>query len=77
MEVEEVEQSLIKAETVGKRLAVSKRQVFRLDSSGRIPEPVRIGASVRWRQSDIQRWIDLDCPDRKTFESMKGNKNGK
>lgn len=68
-------EKLMTAGTVGERLALSKRQIFRLNSSGRIPTPVRIGGSVRWRHSDIEQWIDIDCPDRKTFENRKGIKN--
>ena len=63
---------LLNAKTVGEMLSLSKRQIFRLKSSGRIPAPVKIGGSVRWRQTDITDWIQLDCPDRKTFELMKG-----
>jgi predicted DNA-binding transcriptional regulator AlpA len=42
-----------------------------LRSSGRLPKPVNIGGSVRWRASDIEKWIDWGCPDRKTFEARK------
>ncbi|MCE5341289.1 MAG: AlpA family phage regulatory protein [Planctomycetaceae bacterium] len=66
-------ENLLTAKTVGERLSLSKRQIFRLNSSGKIPAPIRIGGSVRWRQSDIKRWVDLNCPERKFFELKKGN----
>ena len=63
---------LLDAKTFGQRLSLSKRQIFRLSSAGRIPKPVRIGGSVRWRQKDIEDFIDWGCPDRKEFEARKG-----
>lgn len=43
-------------------LGMSKRTVWRLLSVGRIPEPVRIGGSTRWRLDEVRRWIDSGCP---------------
>lgn len=65
---------LLSAKTLGEMLSLSKRQVFRLNSSGKVPAPVRIGGSVRWRQNDIEQWISLDCPERKQFEAMQVDK---
>lgn len=64
-------QFAINAKTFGQRLALSKRQIFRLNSCGRIPAPVKIGGSVRWRISDVELWLEWNCPDRKTFEARK------
>ena len=73
-EKERSSEKLLSAKAVGEMLSLSKRTIFRLDSSGRIPAPVRIGGSVRWPQSHIQKWISLGCVDRKTFEVIKGGK---
>ena len=62
-------EKLLTAEAVAERLSLSKRQVFRLNSSGRIPKPVRIGGSVRWKSSDILRWIELGCCSRAEFDT--------
>lgn len=67
-------QKLLNVEAVAETLSLSKRTIFRLDSSGKIPAPVRINGSVRWRESDIERWISLGCPDRQTFEIRRGQK---
>jgi len=64
---------LLSAADCARMCHISKRQWFRLNSSGKIPAPVRIGGSVRWRQSDIEHWLDLCCPDRQTFETVKGS----
>lgn len=62
---------LLTAEAVGELLSLSKRTVFRMNSSGRIPKPVRIGGSVRWRANDIEKWIEWDCNSREEFKARK------
>ncbi len=65
-----VTEKLLTAKEVGQMLSLSKRQIFRLNSSGKIPAPVRIGGSVRWRlERDILPWLTMGCPDRRTFEA--------
>ena len=54
----------------------SKRQVFRLNSAGKIPSPVRIGGSLRWRLSDIELWMDCEC-DMVAFRARTGESNAK
>ena len=49
---------------VARALHCSARHVCRLSDSGRIPPPVKVGALVRWRRDDIERWIQDGCPDR-------------
>jgi len=61
---------LLTAKELGKILSLSKRQIFRLNSCGKIPAPIRIGGSVRWANSTIQSWIDTGCPSRSEFEAM-------
>jgi prophage regulatory protein len=64
---------LINAKTLGGMLALSKRQIFRLNSCGKIPAPIRIGGAVRWDAAEIADWLAAGAPDRKTWESMKQN----
>ena len=59
------------AKALGLRLGLSKRQIFRLKSSGKLPAPVKIGSSIRWVSDEISRWILAGAPDRKTWEQMK------
>lgn len=63
---------LLTAGALAEMLALSKRTVHRLHSSGRIPNPVRIGKNVRWRASDIADWIEWDCHSRAEFDARKG-----
>lgn len=40
----------------------SPRHVFRLSDSGRMPPPLRLGALVRWRRTEVMDWIAAGCP---------------
>lgn len=53
---------LINADTVAGMLGISTRSVWRLLSASKLLEPVRIGGSVRWRKSEVARWVALGCP---------------
>lgn len=62
---------LLSAKSLGQLLALSKRQVFRLNSCGKIPAPIRIGGSVRWDlERAIKPWLAAGAPDRKTWEAI-------
>lgn len=52
---------LLGVREVAERLGVSSRQIWKLTSSGRLPGPVRLGRSVRWRESDVSRFIGCGC----------------
>ena len=60
---------LLRVRDVAAQLKVSQRQVWKMHSAGGLPEPVRIGRSVRWRVDDIDRWVQLGCPRRERFEA--------
>ncbi len=60
---------MLTAKEAGQICKISKRSWFRLSASGKIPSPVRIGGSVRWRLSDIESWLAMGCPDRKIFDA--------
>ena len=70
MSEQQTTEKLLTAKAVSEMLSLSKRQIFRLNSCGKMPAPLRIGGSVRWANSTIQSWIDMGCPDRQTFEAM-------
>lgn len=53
---------LIAAEEVAEILDVSTRTVWRLLSTGKLVQPLRIGGSVRWRLDEVQEWINNGCP---------------
>lgn len=62
METSEVTTVLIPAGDVAAMLGVSERTLWRLLSAGKMPEPVRIGRSTRWRSAEVREWIERGCP---------------
>ncbi len=64
---------LLSAKQLGARLSLSKRQIFRLNSCGKIPAPVRIGGSVRWAESTIAAWLQAGAPDRRRWQMLRGD----
>jgi prophage regulatory protein len=40
-------------------------------SAGRLPAPLRIGGSVRWRADDVRAWVAWGCPPRSEFEARR------
>lgn len=57
---------LINAEQVANILNISERTLWRLVSGGKVPQPVRIGRSARWRFQEINSWIESGCPSELT-----------
>ena len=63
-EAESVTRELITVGELADLLRVSVRTVWRLNSGGKIPEPLRLGNNVRWRSNEIRSWIANGCPER-------------
>lgn len=59
---------LMTVRDVAAKLKVSSRQCWKLVASGRLPQPVRLGRSVRWRADDLAAFIAAGC-DMRQFES--------
>ena len=60
------DERLLSAQAVGEMLNLSKRQIFRMKSAGLICDCIKVGqGTIRWRKSDVERWIAQGCPDRK------------
>ena len=64
--------TLLTAKTLGQMLSLSKRQVHRLNSLGKIPAPLRIGGAVRWSAQGIADWLAAGAPDRATWDTVHG-----
>ena len=52
---------LLTVREVAARLGVSTRQCWKLNASGRMPAPLRLSRSVRWRESDLAAFIAAGC----------------
>jgi prophage regulatory protein len=62
---------LIDATGLARLLGLSLRTVRRLDCSGKLPRPVRIGGAVRWRVEEVTAWLESDCPDREQWQTLR------
>ncbi len=49
--------TLLKAKEVAEFLTVNVRTVWRWNSSGQIPKPVKLGGSVRWVLQELEKWL--------------------
>ena len=54
--------ALLSAADLADLLCVSIRHLERLNHRGRLPEPLRLGRSRRWRRGEIDNWIAKGCP---------------
>lgn len=61
----------VDARRLAAMLGLSLRTIRRLDSSARLPRPIRIGSAVRWRCGEIEAWVAAGCPDRERWEAEK------
>ena len=62
---------LLTVKEVAAMLSLEKRSVHRMNKLGQICPPIKVGGSVRWRLSDIEKWIELGCCSKEEFESIK------
>jgi excisionase family DNA binding protein len=60
---------LLTVRELAARMKISRRHIWKLHSSGRLPGAVRLGRSVRWRASDVDEWDRLGCVSREQFEA--------
>ena len=58
---------------IGQLVALLRRSVASLErdqAAGRLPAPVYVGGSRRWRRAEIEAWVAADCPDRQTWQPL-------
>jgi predicted DNA-binding transcriptional regulator AlpA len=62
-ESREPEQILLTPRKVASRLGVSVRTLWRMEDQDGFPPPIRFNRkTVRWKESDVQRYIDSLSP---------------
>ena len=62
---------LLSARDLAAMLRLGIRTIRAMDAAGKLPAPVRIGGSVRWRSEEIRAWLDAGCPDRDMWASCR------
>lgn len=61
--ISESQSPLLDVADVAELLRCSKRHVRKLQGDGQLPTPLRLGKKlVRFRRSDIERWLAADEP---------------
>lgn len=61
----------IPLDDVAALLNISRRHAAALNASGRLPTPIRLGRSVRWRLADLRDWLAAGAPPRDRWETMR------
>lgn len=64
---------LVDIKELARQLSRSVASIQRDDDAGRIPSPIMIGGSKRWRLNEIRAWVRSGCPDRTAWESRWSN----
>jgi len=62
---------LLSAKSLSGLLQTSVRSIWRYRSAGRLPEPMKIAGAIRWKLSDIERFLQFNC-DMQRFNAEKG-----
>lgn len=53
-------------------LSRSVGSLERDQAAGRLPAPVYVGGSKRWRRAEVEAWVAAGCPDRARWEEARG-----
>ena len=66
-----VETLLIPASAAGPMCGRSEASWWRDHAAARCPAPVKLGGRTLWRVEELRRWVEVGCPDRRTWEALK------
>ncbi len=48
----------------------SEASLERDQAAGRLPAPVWLGGSRKWRRAEIERWVDAGCPSQAEWSDV-------
>ncbi len=68
---EATERLALSAAAVARLLGISERHTWALNSSGRLPKPIRLGRAVRWPVDELRAWLAAGAPPRDRWEAMR------
>ena len=49
-------------------LKISERAFHKRRQAGRLPKPIKIGRSTRWRREELLKWVKAGCPNQVIWE---------
>lgn len=55
--------AMLTVHDVARMLNCSARTIYRLTDAGKMPQPIKLNALVRWPREVLERWISAGCPD--------------
>jgi predicted DNA-binding transcriptional regulator AlpA len=62
----------VTARDAARLLDISRAQLYRLHSAGRLPLPVYCGTRApRWVVAELRDWLAAGCPDRQTWQRLR------
>ena len=64
---------LLTASEAARWLGISRAHFYRMHNAGKIPLPVRLGGSVRWRVDELRAWVAAGMPHRGRWATERGN----
>ncbi len=67
-------EKLLNASDVGELLNCSKRSVCRYAAASRIPSPIQLSGSKKWKLSDISLFLECNC-DMAEYQTRKEAEN--
>jgi excisionase family DNA binding protein len=50
----DIQKQLLSVREVGEVLGLNKSSIWRLARAGKLPQPIKVGGSTRWRRADIE-----------------------
>jgi predicted DNA-binding transcriptional regulator AlpA len=62
---------LIDAKHLAESLSLGLRTVRAMNTTGKLPAPVRLGGRVVWRLAEVTDWVNAGCPDRTTWIAIR------
>ncbi len=66
---------LVDAKEAAALCGVSVSTWYTLVASGKTPDSVRLGRSVKWRLDELEEWINAGCPARSAWNALSGRKH--
>jgi hypothetical protein len=63
---------LVRARDAAAWSSVGLRTWRTWDAAGIVPRPIRVGACVLWSLHKLRAWRDAGCPDRRTWDAIRG-----
>ncbi len=69
-----VQPILLSAAESAKLLGIGRSLFYSLRSEGKLPRPRQLGGRVLWQKSELEKWIDHNCPTQQQWEQMKKQK---